>query len=245
MTFLFLIYRVLAYDYEQLQFIADLKTTVHDPSAIYFISSKFHRFFLKNVNPYEINTRLIRIGNVAQSPSPYPFIPNGYPNFNQNSIDAYGFTNALQAPHPAYGPFGPSQPSPTVYPMALPISKPNYPFSYNLVPSEYPSRTNQYSSIPSSFLPPTQLSPISSAYNPVTSFFKYRGSSPYAFERFESMNNRNEFPFQQLNIGETIPQSGSSYVNFNMDSSRLTDGAYYPTRFLRNSSKNSTNTFQH
>ncbi|KAJ6623030.1 Protein yellow [Pseudolycoriella hygida] len=51
---------VLAYDTELFQFVADIRIS-SDPSSIYVLSSKFHRFFLRNLKPTEINTRIVRI----------------------------------------------------------------------------------------------------------------------------------------------------------------------------------------
>lgn len=52
---------VLAQDVDRLQFVADLTTTRAEPGVVYAISSKFHRFFLKNLNPNEYNNRIVRI----------------------------------------------------------------------------------------------------------------------------------------------------------------------------------------
>lgn len=57
----FILYRVLAFDTEQLQFVADIRTPSRDAGSIYILSSRFHRFFLKNLNPLEFNTRILRI----------------------------------------------------------------------------------------------------------------------------------------------------------------------------------------
>lgn len=52
---------VLAHDRDRLQFVADITTTRSEPGVIYAISSKFHRFFLKNLNPNEFNNRIVRL----------------------------------------------------------------------------------------------------------------------------------------------------------------------------------------
>lgn len=57
--------RVLSYDTERLQFVADLIAPAQDPGSIYVLSSRFHRFFLKNVNTQDINTRILRIDGVT------------------------------------------------------------------------------------------------------------------------------------------------------------------------------------
>lgn len=59
-----IICRVLAYDPEQLQFVADIRTTERDPGAIYVLSSRFHRYFLKNLNPGEPNVRIMRLNEL-------------------------------------------------------------------------------------------------------------------------------------------------------------------------------------
>lgn len=58
--------RVLAYDPDQLQFVADIRTTPRDPGAIYALSSRFHRYFLKNLNPNEVNVRIIRLDDASR-----------------------------------------------------------------------------------------------------------------------------------------------------------------------------------
>lgn len=52
---------VLAQDNDKLQFVADITTTKSEPGVIYAIASKFHRFFLKNLNPNELNNRIVRL----------------------------------------------------------------------------------------------------------------------------------------------------------------------------------------
>ncbi|KAG4067883.1 hypothetical protein HA402_010569 [Bradysia odoriphaga] len=59
--------RVLAYDADQFQFVADMRIQASDPSSLYVLSSKFHRFFLKNLEPTEVNTRILRIESVQPS----------------------------------------------------------------------------------------------------------------------------------------------------------------------------------
>ncbi|XP_034488159.1 major royal jelly protein 1 [Drosophila innubila] len=52
---------VLAQDRDRLQFVADITLTKSEPGVIYAIASKFHRFFLKNLNPNEFNNRIVRL----------------------------------------------------------------------------------------------------------------------------------------------------------------------------------------
>lgn len=65
----------MAYDKERLQFVADLSTPIQDPGSLYILSSRFQRFFLKNVNTQDINTRILRIGG-ATNPLP-PHLHHG------------------------------------------------------------------------------------------------------------------------------------------------------------------------
>jgi len=184
---------------------------------------------------------------VAQQAPSYSFNPTGFhsiPNFGQNSIAPYPFSNiAPTSPSSAYQ-FG--NPSPAAY--SLPVQKPSFSYSYNVLPSQYPT-IPQPQPVPASYVQPTSaplsFPPTSSAYNhPVTSFFKFRGSSPYAFEQFGLSEKHGEYPYHQLNAGETLPHSGGSYVNINFDGGSYASEVYQPTRYLRSSIKNGTSLFQ-
>ncbi|KAJ6637741.1 Major royal jelly protein 1 [Pseudolycoriella hygida] len=69
--------RVLAYDVEQFQFVADMRIQARDPSSLYVLSSKFHRFFLKNLEPREVNTRILRIEGILPTKAS-PLISNHF-----------------------------------------------------------------------------------------------------------------------------------------------------------------------
>lgn len=56
----------MAFDQEQLQFVADIRAPSRDPGSIYILSSRFHRFFLKTLNANEINTRIMRLDGVTR-----------------------------------------------------------------------------------------------------------------------------------------------------------------------------------
>ncbi|XP_049278211.1 major royal jelly protein 1 isoform X2 [Anopheles funestus] len=58
-------HQILAQDQEKIQFAADLRTPDRDATALYVLTSKFHRFFLKNLDANEFNTRILRIDGVA------------------------------------------------------------------------------------------------------------------------------------------------------------------------------------
>lgn len=91
----------MAQDKDHLQFISDITLTPHDPGYVYVISSKFHRFFLKNLNTNEVNNRIIRIPlpgykpalTALQPSSPYSLKPYAI----QNNLNAYyQLSNSLQ-----------------------------------------------------------------------------------------------------------------------------------------------------
>lgn len=44
-----------------------MRIQASDPSSLYVLSSKFHRFFLKNLEPTEVNTRILRIEGTQPS----------------------------------------------------------------------------------------------------------------------------------------------------------------------------------
>lgn len=48
-----------------MQFVADIRAPARDNGAIYILSSRFHRYFLKNLRTNEINIRILRIDGVA------------------------------------------------------------------------------------------------------------------------------------------------------------------------------------
>lgn len=52
---------VLAQDAQLLQFISDMSFNDDEPGFIYVFSSRFHRFFLKNLNPGEVNLRIVKV----------------------------------------------------------------------------------------------------------------------------------------------------------------------------------------
>lgn len=54
-------FRVLSYDPARLQFAADLQTPMQDSGSLYVLTSRFHRFFLKNLDTRDINIRILRL----------------------------------------------------------------------------------------------------------------------------------------------------------------------------------------
>lgn len=217
------LYRTLAFDYESLQFIADFKTTAKDPNALYFVSSRFHRFFLKNVSPYEINTRIMRIGNVIQS-TPSQQFAQAIPQYHQNNLVPFTLPNvqptaSLYPSYPTY-----QHAAPTAGYSSAVLPKPNY---STATLYSYAQNFQQKPVYPTS--PAGNLFPYSQS--PVRSFYKFRGQpAPYNYEQQQlGVDPRGIFPFQQLNVGETLPQPNPSYGE-----------VYRPNRFVRNPSHNAT-----
>ncbi|GBP62843.1 hypothetical protein EVAR_44698_1 [Eumeta japonica] len=54
-------HRVLAHDPEKLQFCAEVRWAERDNGAVWALSSRFHRFFRRNVSDREINIRVVRV----------------------------------------------------------------------------------------------------------------------------------------------------------------------------------------
>ncbi|KXJ83812.1 hypothetical protein RP20_CCG000972 [Aedes albopictus] len=78
-------HQIVAQDQERLQFAADIRTPARDGSALYVLTSKFHRFFLKNIDANEFNTRILRIDGVV-GPSLPTIAPSGFgPTVETNS----------------------------------------------------------------------------------------------------------------------------------------------------------------
>ncbi|XP_059611149.1 major royal jelly protein 1 [Phlebotomus argentipes] len=99
---------VVAFDSERLQFVADLMAPSRDPGTLYILSSKFHRFFLKNLDSGEVNTRILRIrGAVYESPDDSEFLPlieQSFPAVSTTSLPyrapVAGFKTSFTLNHP-------------------------------------------------------------------------------------------------------------------------------------------------
>lgn len=96
---------ILAQDQDRLQFVADMTVSAHDQGYVYVISSKFHRFFLKNLNGEEVNNRILRIPlpgvKAAPAPAPLTYHPASYdikpyPEIPIPLNSYYQFTNSIQ-----------------------------------------------------------------------------------------------------------------------------------------------------
>lgn len=242
--------KVLAQDPVRLQFIADFKTTSKEPGSLYVISSRFHRFFLKNVDPKDINIRIMRISNIVPTAPVHPFglpaVPQLYNNVlggvHQNQVASPVWPNLNQSPKPGfsfYNPYShpgqyfhrPAQPQyPSQVPSAPPVSpQPNPYYAQPTAPSsQYPPRSPAYSN------PAPPLAP-----RPQNNYLGY--NHPYAFEQFGVPNRNVNNPFFQLNTGE-VPLV---YQNINQNGYKTNLPLNQPSysgnsNFLRRSLFNST-----
>lgn len=82
-------FRIVAYSPKELQFLAEVRWIDRDSGNIWILSSRFQKFFLKNINPKDTNIRVIRIQpeilqqniNLSHQYNPYyPF------DFYNNSV---------------------------------------------------------------------------------------------------------------------------------------------------------------
>lgn len=157
--------------------------------------------------------------------TPYTFAPSfqSIPSYTHNSLvpSPQPFPTSV---YPAAYSVAPSQ-SPVAFP-------PKQTYSYYNFVNQFP--TSQPAFPQPTYAPPTPAVFPTTSYNhqqpPVTSFYKFRGSSPYAYERFDLADRHSTFPSYHhsthLNAGETLPQQPSAYANFNYD---FTAGDVYRT----------------
>lgn len=86
-----------------MQFVADIRAPSRDTGSIYILSSRFHRFFLKNLNANEINTRIMRLDGVISEPITSHF-SNAINQFSQpppfGNYKHPAFTNVLSRTSP-------------------------------------------------------------------------------------------------------------------------------------------------
>jgi Major royal jelly protein len=221
--FLTFLFRTLAFDYERLQFIADFQTTSKDPNALYCVSSRFQKFFLKNVSPHEINTRILRINGIIPSAYSHGFHGHGFTEISHNSLYPYISQQQQQQQQQQQSSF-PIQPTSSSFSVPSVTQRP-FPF-YNYV------NTPQKSYFPTS---PSYTSPFAGYQSPLRgssgSYFNFRGPASFSYESFSAdprtAGNPVSYPFQQLNAGESLPQFRD----------------YRQNRFVRNTAKNITSIY--
>lgn len=94
----------MAFDEDRLQFVADIKATDNDPDYLYVLSSRFQKYFLKNLDNSDINVRILVLPDSTVKGAPLP-LPSPTPTKHSlASSYAYSF-----APHRHYLPFTSTQ----------------------------------------------------------------------------------------------------------------------------------------
>lgn len=164
----------MAYDKERLQFVADLSAPVQDAGSLYVLSSRFHRFFLRNLNTQDINTRIMRIGG-AVSPIQTPLhhgnviTPNTY---QSGGIPSYQLQPGVQNLFPTSPASGPGSNAPLLYKTEI---------------THAPYSPRPIADIKSSF--------VDNFFNSIR--------QPYQYEPVGVINKSVKNPFTALNTGET------------------------------------------
>lgn len=161
-----------------------------DSNSIFMVSSKFHRFFLKNIDPREINTRILRLENVQNTYRSNDLYGNNINYVVRNSL--YSTNNNLKN---AY----------TLPPATISSS------GLNRKPASYVE--NYFKSIRQ----PYQYEPVGvinrSAVNPFTSL--NTGEQPESFLRSTPSKYINPLAQQQYGIVRSSNQYYKSGHNFN------------------------------
>ncbi|XP_055526380.1 major royal jelly protein 1-like [Wyeomyia smithii] len=145
-------HQILAQDQERLQFPADLRTPARDGSALYILTSKFHRFFLKNVDPNEFNTRILRIDGVVTSGKAGQVSSSYQPTIETNS--PY-YNLPVVTPSAAF--------KPLPQPIAIanyPVQKPTNPKTYQFVQNYYVNSKQPYPYEPVPVIDRTKINPF-------------------------------------------------------------------------------------
>ncbi|KAL1398919.1 hypothetical protein pipiens_008588 [Culex pipiens pipiens] len=123
---------ILAQDQERLQFAADIRTPARDGTALYILTSRFHRFFLKNVDGNDFNTRILRIDGLVTptAPSvPSALLPSGFgPTYETNS--AYYSLPAVTPPSSQFKPLPQTVPLANYRPAPAPSNAHVKPYAF-------------------------------------------------------------------------------------------------------------------
>lgn len=193
------------------------------------ISSKFHRFFLKNLNSNEVNTRILRISNVVQ-PGPsysqslqYPTIPQ----YHQNTLNSFSFPS--MSPPPSY----PSTVSlfPTTAPPSY-SSKPSSPSFSTLTPS-YPTTA------PSHPYQQMSYSTVPGGYSMVQTFPAPFGNKQAAFSYYNTINYAQQYPSKPY-----YSSTGTTFLNHQTSPTPFNNNNNNPQRPFYNYKPQSPYTFQ-
>lgn len=78
---------------------ADLRAPAQEPGSLFILSSRFHRFFLKNLDTQDINTRILRISGATDgSASPPSHHSSLSPSLGAYTTSPYTFGSSLNFP---------------------------------------------------------------------------------------------------------------------------------------------------
>lgn len=194
------------------------------------LSSKFHRFFLKNLNSNEVNTRILRISNVVQ-PGPsysqalqYPTIPQ----YHQNTLNSFSFPS--MSPPPSY----PSTVSlfPTTAPPSY-SSKPSSPSFSTLTPS-YPTTA------PSHPYQQMSYSTVPGGYSMVQTYpTPFDNNKQAAYSYYNTINYAQQNPSKPY-----YASSGTTFLNHQTSPTPFNNNNINPQRPFYNYKPQSPYTFQ-
>lgn len=128
-------------DPERIQFVADIITPKHDPENIYALSSRFHRYFLKNLDQNDINVRIMRVRDNTKHARP----SDGHPGTPQPTLITPEFpkTPAPYTSTVSLGPGGAGSTSYSHFTTPFHSTKTSFKFNHNLpvTKSPYPFET--------------------------------------------------------------------------------------------------------
>lgn len=92
---LYVVFRVLTFEPDRLQFVADLRIPAQDPDSIYILSSRFQRVFLRNLDTRDVNTRILKINGVISPNSVRQAIT---PAISSYSVGPYNLASTIGYP---------------------------------------------------------------------------------------------------------------------------------------------------
>lgn len=191
---------VVSYDPIRLQFAADLQIPAQDPGSLYILSSRFHRYFLRNLDTRDINVRILRISSATGPASNlhHSTIPTLSPGFS-SATTSYGLVDSLKY----------RTTSPVIYKteVSLAGTRP----ILNDVKSSYVE--NYFNSIRQ----PYQYEPVgiinSAKKNPFTAL--NTGERPNSYLKSTTFNSFNHQPTHATNFRPSQPFiDQSSYVSY-------------------------------
>ncbi|XP_055624890.1 uncharacterized protein LOC129767746 isoform X1 [Toxorhynchites rutilus septentrionalis] len=146
-------HRILAQDQQSLQFAADIRTPARDPNALYILTSKFHRYFLKNLDANEFNVRILRIDGVVSPSTPSAPAHSAFGFPFENNSPYYNLPAATTTSS-----FKPIPPPISVH--SFPAPKPTNLKSYAFIQNYFVNSKQPYPYEPVSIIDRTKTNPF-------------------------------------------------------------------------------------